>query len=574
MSKHNGRVALVFLATAAWFAACSSSSGPSGAGPGIDGGGNDATFDDSGSSSGGDGAATSVTACLGGVASGPVPSACAPLVQCIEAQCGSDLTTCFGPGYASGNVTGACQSFAMCATQNGCTAAAGVSCEGQTMSGCQQCVQGLAACAESKCTSQFQACDGLLTGLVDGGSGSSSGGMDSGSAGDSGAAGEGGDGGGPALLKGVTSITQGDYHTCALLTGGGIDCWGFNVYSQLGNGGTTDSYVPTPATVLPTATAVAAALQHTCAILANGTVGCVGFNVEEGLDGGAGGYDDGGLALVPGLTNATAIAVNAYNSCALLADGTVQCWGAGGNIAGELGNGTTSDVSKTPVPVTGLTGVTALTAGANHFCALVTGGTVQCWGSSTTGALGNGTSGLSGTCNCSDTPVTATVTGVTAIAAGFDFTCALLTGGTVDCWGDDTYGELGTAGTTTCPGFPVSQPCSPLPAPVPGVSGAIGISAGQEYACALLAGGTVECWGGLDFVTPPGSKLPPTMIPGLTGVTGLFSTVSTGNLCVVLPDTTALCGGGNINGQLGNGQIGTLTDGGGSGTFVPVLAAQ
>ncbi len=573
MSKHKGTVALVSLATAAWFAACSSSSGPA-ASPGIDAGGtSDATFDDSGSSSGGDGASGSLTACLGGAASGPVPTACAPLVQCVESHCTTDLTTCFGPGYASGNVTGECQSFETCATQSGCTAAAGVSCAGQTTSACQQCVQGLAACAETSCASQFQACQGLLSGLVDAGSGSSSGGMDSGGGsdtgapGDSGSAGEGGDGGGPALLEGVTSITQGSGHTCALLAGGGIDCWGYNVYAQLGNGGTANALVPTPATDFTTAPAVAAGQLHTCAVLSGGTVACAGFNVEDGLDGGSGGYDDGGLAFVPGLTNVTAVATNNYNSCALITGGTVQCWGAGVGNHGQLGNGTTSEMSSTPVPVTGLTGVMALTAGQNHFCALVTGGTVQCWGFNGSGALGNGASGVSG-CSCSDVPVTTMVTGVTAIAAGFNFTCALLSGGTVDCWGDDTYNELGTAGTTTCPGFPASQPCSPLPTAVPGITGATAISAGQNYACALLAGGTVECWGTVTFSTAGGLKLLPTVIPGLSGVTALFSDTATDNLCVELPDTSVLCGGGNVDGQMGDGQDG------GTSAMTPVLAAQ
>src|SRR5437763_1481762 len=77
-----------------------------------------------------------------------------------------------------------------------------------------------------------------------------------------------------------------------------------------------------------------------------------------------------------------------YHTCALMRDGTAQCWGK--NTDGQLGNGTTKG-SNTPVPVTGISNAAAVVAGWFHSCALMPDGTVQCWGNNSFGQLGNGT---------------------------------------------------------------------------------------------------------------------------------------------------------------------------------------
>jgi alpha-tubulin suppressor-like RCC1 family protein len=183
---------------------------------------------------------------------------------------------------------------------------------------------------------------------------------------------------------------------------------------------------------------------------------------------------------VRGLSNVKAIALGGVpthggHMLALLADGTVRA--IGGNGSGQLGDGTTTN-SSSPVPVSGLTAVTAISASVSHSMARLQNGTVVSWGSNARGELGVGAGPE--TCGtepvaCSRVPVPVGLANVDAISAGFRFSLAL-SAGRVWAWGVNAKGQLGN-GTTTD---------SALPVPVSGISDVAAISAGEFHSLAVL----------------------------------------------------------------------------------------
>ena len=133
------------------------------------------------------------------------------------------------------------------------------------------------------------------------------------------------------------------------------------------------------------------------------------------------------------------VAGGSSHTCALTAAGGVLCWGANGG--GRLGDGT-SEARLTPTPVSGLgSGVTAIAVGGSHTCALTQAGSVLCWGNNWYGQLGDGSTESRFT----PTPVTGLGAGVTAISAAGSHTCALTQAGGVLCWGATGTANWATA---------------------------------------------------------------------------------------------------------------------------------
>jgi len=281
---------------------------------------------------------------------------------------------------------------------------------------------------------------------------------------------------GPAGAVGVRAVAAGGAHTCALTATGGVKCWGVGTSGQRGDASTElRRYEPV----------------DVC----------------------------GNAACATPLTGATAItAGNAY-SCALMEGGTVKCWGA--NAAGQLGNGQITDqFSATPFPVdvcadatcsAPLSGVLTVAAGSLHTCALMRDGGVKCWGENFTGQLGDNQACGAIACAapvdvCADAACAGRLRGVAALGLGERHSCALMLGGGVKCWGDNTVGELGDGDG----GFVSDSPFLRFRS-VPGdvcqeyeeeaarcteaFSGARGIAAGFSHTCAIVADGGVACWG-------------------------------------------------------------------------------
>ncbi len=347
------------------------------------------------------------------------------------------------------------------------------------------------------------------------------------------------------LASGATAVDTGTEHTCAVTTSGGVKCWGHNDYGQLGNGTTNNSSTPVEVVGLSSGVvAIAAGSGHTCALTTGGGVKCWGSNSNGQLgNGGSGGTTSTPVDVVGLAGGVAAIAAGGSHTCALTMVGGVKCWGY--NSYGQLGNGTTSYSEPTPVDVVGLSsGVAGISAGVIHTCAVTTSGGIKCWGDNSRGQLGDGTT----TNRSTPVDVVGLSSGMAEISGGELHSCAVTTGGGIKCWGSNSYGQLGT-GTS---GQPQTTPVN-----VVGLSsGVAAISAGYEHTCAVTQGGGVKCWGS-NFYGQLGNgtgnnRTTPTDVVGLSSSVA-FVSAGYFHTCAVTTGGGAKCWGRNDYGQLGIG---------------------
>ena len=342
----------------------------------------------------------------------------------------------------------------------------------------------------------------------------------------------------PAQAVATVQITSGQSHTCALTTDGGAKCWGSRGSGQVGDGSST-SVALTPVDVIGLTSgvrAIAAGWTHTCAVTTDGAAKCWGDSNFGKL--GTGNYVGSTTPVdVVGLgTGVSDITAGAQHTCALMAGGTVKCWGYGG----ALGNGSTAD-SNVPVDVAGLSNAVQISAGRIHSCAVTSFGGVKCWGANTSGQLGDGTTVDRST----PVDVVGLTAGVQSVATGANFSCALLVLGEVKCWGSNAAGTLGN-GTTAD---------NPLPGTVAGLSGATALTAGGFHACVIGDTDALFCWGynstgqvGDGTTTQRNTAVPiPALASGVLSVSGGYT-----HTCAATT-SGAFCWGDNPAGQLGTG---------------------
>lgn len=300
----------------------------------------------------------------------------------------------------------------------------------------------------------------------------------------------------------VDSIVATANTTCALTNVGGVECWGQNSFGQLGNGTTTHSPVPVDVSGLTSGvTAISAGpatfdSAHVCAVTDAGELKCWGPNGFGQLgDGNSGQNPTGGpiFSSVPVSASAVSqvvdVAAGGGHTCVLDESSAVSCWGA--NFNGQLGDGTTTN-RTTPAPVSGLSsGVTAISAGGSHSCALNIDTTVVCWGANLYGQLGNGTTTDRTTPN-----IVGDRGGFTSIATGGNHTCAIDDTTQVLCWGNNSAfaGGFGftLAGGQVGDGSTIDRR---VPRVATGLSGVTHVDGGTGHTCALFASGAVGCTG-------------------------------------------------------------------------------
>ena len=381
-------------------------------------------------------------------------------------------------------------------------------------------------------------------------------------------------------LSNVVALGTGSAHSCVVLTDTSVRCWGANTSGQLGAGTLTDSPLAVAVqdsatgTALTTALSVAAGGGHSCAVLADTTARCWGANGSGQLGDGTTTARTRAVAVVDPadttvpLTGIASVATGAAHTCAAMTDGTARCWGA--NPSGQLGDGSAALSSTVPTavagptdPATPLGGISAVTAGSNHTCALMADSTARCWGDGALGQLGGGSTGSSNVPVTVADPAdpTQAMTGATALDAGTDHTCATMTDSTGRCWGANDGTQLGD-GTSAAAPVPVTV-LDPTDVDVTQPLGAVSaIAGGTSHTCAALTDGTARCWGtGADGQLGGGpvtsSAVPaPVLDPANTNqALGGLIAVDSGpsHTCALLGDGTVRCWGLGTSGRLGNG---------------------
>ncbi len=349
-------------------------------------------------------------------------------------------------------------------------------------------------------------------------------------------------------VGGVTQlqIVAGELHTCALVTDGEVECWGRNDEGQLGDGTTTSSRTAVGVVGLDDAVALCVGEHHSCAVIADGTVQCWGDNAAGQLGDPYFGSSSTSPVTIVGVDSVVAIACGHDHTCALSVFGAVRCWGENG--MGELGNGTTTSSEGVSEVVTSesdtLGRVRSISSDGAHTCTVDAAGVIACWGDNSHGELGDGTT----TQRSNPEPITLGH-GLTArsTGAGVHHTCAVASDGTAQCWGENSSGELGD-GTGVASSTPVDV------ASLTGINLVTSIDGGALSSCALVADGSLQCWGDNTYgqlgTGTNTSSLSPVAVSGLSQ--GALASVGGSHACAIRGDGTGWCWGADGSGQLGD----------------------
>lgn len=401
-----------------------------------------------------------------------------------------------------------------------------------------------------------------------------------------------------AGLSEVVAVAAGQNTTCAIDAGGHLFCWGYNSYGMVGNGQSgpgSDVSQPTRVEGLEQVVAVDVGEYQSCALTQGGQVHCWGRDGYGNLGAAARGSRETPVE-VENVADATHLAVGGQHVCVLRRGGQVACWGR--SESGQLGAEAITDpyhatdvvasaeqLTAEPSAVHDLTAdaeveaTPMLSVSQGFACGLRSNGVPICWGSNSSGQLGNGTTLY----QRGQVVEVAGLTDVVEISAGDPNVCARRAGGTVACWGSlgryngsETYTrssrplplegitdavEVALGGNQICVRHQddtVSCDQQGQMQPVVGLTGAAQLSLGYSMACARLDRGEVWCWGrGTSGQLGQGedeSSETPVMVAGLRDARRI--SVGDNHGCALRRSGQVVCWGDNEDGQLGNGRRG------------------
>lgn len=298
-----------------------------------------------------------------------------------------------------------------------------------------------------------------------------------------------------AGVTGAVAVTAGKYHSCAALVDGSARCWGLGTSGQLGDGASVTRLTPVVVSGLSGVTSIAAGGAHTCATLSSGQARCWGANTygQLGTNSTTSAatpravlYRATSTSTIVNLAGASEIETGAFASCARISSGAVVCWGR--NNYGQLGDGTTTNRTL-PVAASGISTAVDVAVGDNHACAVTSNTRVRCWGMNLMGQLGDGTQTARSTPVEMRRAVSRTLTypiiNVTSAAAGQYHTC-LRSAGETWCVGQNDDGQLGR---------PITPYLELLAVSTDPMLTATEVSAGGAHTCLRRPNGTVRCFG-------------------------------------------------------------------------------
>lgn len=350
------------------------------------------------------------------------------------------------------------------------------------------------------------------------------------------------------------SLSSGAANTCAIEANQKVYCWGSNISRQLGIGTNNLSYAlqPIPVNALNgVPVGISTGYDSACAMLTFGTMRCWGNNTNGALGTANSGKNASSAQTAAALTGAWVAPSNQGTGqrhiCFRDNNKTVKCQGLG--ASGQLGNATNAN-SAAPVQTAVITGASAalsaeqVVSGLNHSCALMENRNVKCWGANNVRQLGTPANEAPNVNQPQDVPNLAN--DVEQIASSVDHSCAQRANGDVHCWGANSFGQIGDGTISPFKGATRVDDLS---------GNAKEVSTGIAHSCALMTNGTVRCWGANNYgqlgTGNTDNATKPVTVAGLPRP-AIAMSAGGNHTCARLDDQSIRCWGRNDRGQLGN----------------------